>query len=88
MKDVGIREFKDHASSYLSGGEALVVRKHGKVIRFYLPVKGRRSGEEELRSALREVSESLEELKRDTGLSGEELVRELAGGEEAGREDG
>lgn len=81
MKDVGRREFRDHASSYLSAGEALVVRKHGKVVGFYLPVK-RRSGEEELRSGLREPSESLEELKRDTGLSEEELVRELVGGED------
>jgi antitoxin (DNA-binding transcriptional repressor) of toxin-antitoxin stability system len=87
MKDVGIREFRDHASSYLSAGEPLVVRKHGKVVGFYLPVK-RRSGEEEVRSALRELSESLEELKRDTGLSEEDLVRELVGGEEAGCEDG
>ncbi len=55
MKDVGISEFRDHASSYMSGGEALVVRRHGKVIGFYLPVK-RRSGGEELGSALRELS--------------------------------
>ena len=87
MKDVGIREFRDHASSYLSAGEPLVVRKHGKVVGFYLPVK-RRSSAEEFRGALRELSESLEELKHDTGLSEEELVRELVGGEATGCEDG
>lgn len=46
MKDVGIREFRDHASSYLSAGEPLMVRKHGKVVGFYLPVKRRSGGEE------------------------------------------
>ncbi len=77
MKEVGIREFRDHASGYLSGGEPLMVRRHGKVVGVYLPVK-EKSGEEEVRAAIRDLSESLEDLKRDTGLSEEELVRELA----------
>ncbi len=91
MKDVGVREFRNRASSYLSGDEALAVRRHGRVIGFYLPVKPKR-GEEELRAALREARESLAELRRESGLSEEELVAELAprghGGEERGRAGG
>lgn len=76
MKDVGVREFRDHASSYLSGEEPLVVRRHGRVLGFYLPVK-RKSDAQELRAALRELSGSLAELRRETGLSEEDLVEEL-----------
>ncbi len=76
MKDVGVREFRDHASSYLSGDEPLAVRRHGRVLGFYVPVK-HKSDTEELRIALREAKEGLEELRRATGLSEEELVEEL-----------
>jgi hypothetical protein len=76
IKDVGVREFRDHASSYLSGSEPLAVRRHGRVLGFYLPVKQKSDGEE-LQAALRELGESLAELRRVSGLSEEELVEEL-----------
>lgn len=85
MKDVGVREFRDHASSYLSGEEPLAVRRHGMVLGFYLPVK-RRSDAQELQEALRELGESLAELRRETGLSEEELVEELVPKKHEGRE--
>lgn len=84
MKDVGVREFRDHASSYLSGGEPLAVRRHGRVLGFYLPVK-RKDDEQELQAALRELGESLAELRRETGLSEDELVEELVPKEHEGR---
>jgi hypothetical protein len=80
MKDVGVREFRDHASSYLSGDEPLAVRRHGRVLGFYVPVK-RKSDTEELRAALREARDSLAELRLESGLSEEELVEDLASGE-------
>jgi hypothetical protein len=76
MKDVGVREFRDHASRYLAGDEPLAVRRHGRVLGFYLPVR-HRSDTEELRIALREAKEGLAELRRATGLSEEELVEDL-----------
>ncbi len=76
IKDVGVREFRDHASSYLSGDEPLAVRRHGRVLGFYLPVK-RKSDGEELQAALRELGESLAERRGASGLSEEELVEEL-----------
>lgn len=85
MKDVGVREFRDHASSYLSGSEPLAVRRHGRVLGFYLPVK-RKSDGEELRSALEDLGESLAEIRRVTGLSEEELVEELVPKMREGRE--
>jgi len=76
MKDVGVREFRDHASRYLSGDEPLAVRRHGRVLGFYVPVR-QKSDTEELRVALREAQEGLVELRGATGLSEEELVEEL-----------
>lgn len=71
-----MREFRDHASSYLCGGEPLAVRRHGRLVGFYLPVKQKQDNEE-LQAALREARESLAELRRETGLSEDELVDEL-----------
>jgi hypothetical protein len=76
MKDVGVREFRDHASRYLSGDEPLAVRRHGRVLGFYVPVR-QKSDTEELRVALRDAKEGLVELRRATGLSEEALVEEL-----------
>ncbi len=36
---IGVREFRDKASHYLSKGEALAIEKHGEVIGYYIPVK-------------------------------------------------
>lgn len=85
MRDVGVREFRDHASGYLSGDEPLTVRRHGRVLGFYLPVK-QRSDREEIETALREARESLAVLRQESGLSEEELVEELVSEKGEGRE--
>ncbi len=69
-----------NASRYLSRDEPLAVRRHGRVLGFYVPVK-QKSDAEELRAALREARDSLAELRRATGLSEEELVEGLVSGE-------
>ncbi len=37
MKQVGIREFRDHATKYLAGDEVLAIERHGQPIGFYIP---------------------------------------------------
>jgi hypothetical protein len=32
LKNVGVREFRDHAASYLSGSDPVAVSTHGRVI--------------------------------------------------------
>lgn len=86
MKDVGVREFRDHASSYLSGGEPLAVRRHGRVVGFYLPIR-QKSDDEELQAALRDLGESLKEIRHATGLSEDELVEALAPQKRKTRDD-
>ncbi len=39
MKDIGVREFRDHATRYLSGSDTLAIRKNGHLIGFYIPIK-------------------------------------------------
>jgi hypothetical protein len=38
-KQVGIREFRDRATTYLSGSEPIAVSKHGRAIGFYIPLQ-------------------------------------------------
>ena len=53
------------------------MRRHGRVVGFYLPIK-QKSDDEELEAALRELSESLAEIRHAAGLSEDELVEALA----------
>lgn len=48
MKRVGVREFRDHATQYLSGQEVVAVERHGQPIGFYIPTgKSQRESFEE-----------------------------------------
>jgi len=58
MKSVGIREFRDKASHYLASDEAIAVKRHGKIVGFYLPV--RESDEAEVQAALMRLSRTVE----------------------------
>ena len=76
LKNVGVREFRDHATTYLAGSDPVAVSKHGQVIGFYIPVEGDR---EQARRAIerlgRSVEEILEEILEETGLTEEELAQ-------------
>jgi len=50
MKSVGIREFRDKASHHLTSKEVLAVKRHGKLVGPYIPVK--ESEDEEVRRAI------------------------------------
>ena len=39
MKEIGVREFRDRATHYLSGDETLAIQKHGVTIGHYIPAK-------------------------------------------------
>lgn len=76
MKDIEMGEFRDRASSYITGSEPLAVWRNGRLVGYYIPVKQKRDNEE-LRAAVEDLRESLAEVRRATGLSEEELVAEL-----------
>ena len=78
---VGVREFRDRASHYLSKGEALAIEKHGEVIGYYIPV---RQGEAARKAALAAFEAKLNSFLEETGLSEDELAESLTIKREAG----
>lgn len=77
MRHVGVREFKNQATSMMSAGETLVIERHGKPIGFFVPVdaKDRKRG----RAALGRLGRAVDTVLADTGLDEEQLVEELTG---------
>lgn len=72
MKSVGVREFRDHATTYLSGTEPLAVSKHGQVIGLYFPVK---RDPERVKRALDKLGETVGAILEETGMSEEEFAQ-------------
>ncbi len=74
VKHVGVREFRDRATSYLKGTEPLAVERHGKLIGFYIPVESRRSTEDELKEALARLDASVKRVLEETGMTEDDLA--------------
>lgn len=77
MRRVGIREFRDQATTILSSGETLVIERHGEPVGFFVPIraKDRAAG----RVALGRLAEFVDALLDRYGLTEDELVDEVAG---------
>lgn len=71
MKDVGVREFRDHATKYLSGADTLAVRKHGHLIGIYIPMK---RDEEKVRQAVDRLERTVKQVLEETGMTEDELA--------------
>ena len=71
LKSVGVREFRDHATSYLSGSDPVAVSKHGRVIGFYVPLA---RDENEVVRAIMRLNETVERVLADSGMSEDELA--------------
>jgi hypothetical protein len=71
MKSIGVREFRDHATTYLSGPDPVAVSKHGHVIGFYIPIE---RDENEVRRAVVGLGEAVGQVLQETGMSEEELA--------------
>ena len=71
MKTIGVREFRDHATSYLAGSEAVAVSNRGTVIGFYIPLQ---RDPEATRRALERLGARVQQILTDTGISEEELA--------------
>ena len=75
MRSVGVREFRDQATSMMGSGETLVIERHGQPIGFYVPVtaKDRKSGSK----VLGRLGAAIEAILRRTELTEDELVEEI-----------
>ena len=75
MKSVGIREFRDKASQYLSSKEVVAVKRHGKLVGFYIPVT--QSEEIEIEQALQRLNQTVEKAMAESGMDEATLARAL-----------
>jgi len=70
MKEIGVRDFRDHATRYLAGGEPVAIQRHGQVIGFYFPVK---QDKEATRRALDGLRDTVSGILAETGMTEDEL---------------
>jgi len=70
LRSVGVREFRDHATTYLSGADPVAVSKHGRVIGFYIPLD---RDENEVHTALAKLDRTVARVLDETGLDQDEL---------------
>jgi len=75
MRAVGVREFRDQATSMMGAGETLVIERHGEPIGFYVPIaaKDRKAG----RKALGRLGAAVDDLLSSAGVDEDELVAEV-----------
>lgn len=75
MRSVGVRQFRDHATSMMGSGETLVIERHGEPIGFYVPIaaKDRKAG----RKALGRLGAAVEDLLGAAGVDEDEFVGEV-----------
>ena len=75
MKSVGIREFRDKASQYLASSEAVAVKRHGKLVGFYIPVS--QPEEIEIEQALQRLNQTVSKAIAESGMDEAALARAL-----------
>lgn len=75
MKSVGIREFRDKASQYLASSEVVAVKRHGKLVGFYIPVA--QSEETEIEEALQRLNQTVEAAMAESGMDEVTLAQAL-----------
>ena len=75
MKSVGIREFRDKASQYLASKEAIAVKRHGKLVGFYIPAE--QSDEMEIQQALQRLNQTVETAIAESGIDETALANAL-----------
>ncbi len=75
MKSVGIREFRDKASQYLASKDAVAVKRHGKLVGFYIPVE--QSEEIEIEQALQRLNQTVERAIAESGMDEATLASAL-----------
>ena len=76
MRHVGVREFRDKATTLLAGDEKLVIERHGQAIGYYIPVKPKDKAS--VQQALERFNTALEGFLEGTGMTEDQLFDELA----------
>lgn len=77
MRSVGVREFRDQATSITAADETLVIERRGEPIGFYVPIVAR--DRQEGRLALGRLGKLVDEVMDRADLDEDDLVREVSG---------
>lgn len=75
MKTVGVREFRDRATSLMASGETLVIERNGKPIGFFVPIE--RKDPRKRRAAADKLGSTLAAILARTGMTEDDLVDEF-----------
>jgi antitoxin (DNA-binding transcriptional repressor) of toxin-antitoxin stability system len=75
MRSVGVREFRDQATSLMGAGETLVIERHGEPIGFFVPITAndRKAG----REALGRLGVAVDDLLARAGVDEGALVDDV-----------
>lgn len=71
LKNVGVRQFRDHATRYLSGPDPIAVSKHGRIVGFYVPLQ---RDQDEVSTAVTRLGETVAHIPSQSALSEEDLA--------------
>lgn len=75
VRHMGVRQFRDKATTVLRESEPIAVERHGKLIGVYIPLEEERRDErDELRAALSRLEARVAKITREAGSSEEELA--------------
>jgi antitoxin (DNA-binding transcriptional repressor) of toxin-antitoxin stability system len=80
MKRVGIREFKDRATTLIAEARPLVIEKHGKPVGFYVPLTAKDKTGPEVKASVERLDAVVADILARTGMSEDEFVAELTEG--------
>ncbi len=72
MRHVGVREFRDKATAYLSGNEVLTVEKHGQPIGYYIPAP--HASHKKIREDLAQLAMAVKQALDETGMTEDEFA--------------
>jgi len=75
VRSVGVREFRDQATTLIASGETIVIERYGEPIGFFVPISAtdRREG----RTALGRLGELVAGVLAETDVSEDDIVNEV-----------
>ena len=82
ISKIGVREFRNNISRYLSE-KTVAITSHGRTVGYYIPVVSDPT-EEDLAS-LQNATKTMSKLLADQGLSEDDIVADFRNAREAGR---
>lgn len=78
MRNVGIKELKDQASSIVNAGEPVIIERYGRPVGMYVPLEQEGAGNKARAYQLAEnIRRLMGEIAEHNGLTSEELADEV-----------